>query len=330
MDAVTAAAPGEEMEEGAALDAYSTIVVSVARQLIPSVASLKIMARVRGGRRLAGTGSAVAVTTDGFMLTSAHVVEASSEGVAAFSDGRELDFEVVGRDRLSDLAVTRVSEGELSPCALGDADSLQVGQLVLAIGNPLGFSGSVSAGVVSALGRSFPTRSGTSMRVVENVIQTDAALHPGNSGGALADGRGRVVGISTAVVGPGIGQGLGLAVPINDVTRQIIASLMREGRVRRAYLGIAGGPRPVPPRVAKALGRSQGVEVVQVVEGSPAARAGVRREDLILEVDGVPVEAGGDLQRLMTSERIGRRVTLRVWRHGDLMDLSTVPTELPA
>ena len=318
------------MEEGAALDAYSTIVVSVARQLIPSVASLKIMARVRGGRRLAGTGSAVAVTTDGFMLTSAHVVEASSEGVAAFSDGRELDFEVVGRDRLSDLAVTRVSEGELSPCALGDADSLQVGQLVLAIGNPLGFSGSVSAGVVSALGRSFPTRSGTSMRVVENVIQTDAALHPGNSGGALADGRGRVVGISTAVVGPGIGQGLGLAVPINDVTRQIIASLMREGRVRRAYLGIAGGPRPVPPRVAKALGRSQGVEVVQVVEGSPAARAGVRREDLILEVDGVPVEAGGDLQRLMTGERIGRRVTLRVWRHGDLMDLSTVPTELPA
>ena len=318
------------MDEGAALDAYSTIVVSVARQLIPSVASLKIMARVRGGRRLAGTGSAVAVTTDGFMLTSAHVVEASSEGVAAFSDGRELDFEVVGRDRLSDLAVTRVSEGELSPCALGDADSLQVGQLVLAIGNPLGFSGSVSAGVVSALGRSFPTRSGTSMRVVENVIQTDAALHPGNSGGALADGRGRVVGISTAVVGPGIGQGLGLAVPINDVTRQIIASLMREGRVRRAYLGIAGGPRPVPPRVAKALGRSQGVEVVQVVEGSPAARAGVRREDLILEVDGVPVEAGGDLQRLMTGERIGRRVTLRVWRHGDLMELSTVPTELPA
>jgi S1-C subfamily serine protease len=329
VDAVTAAAPGAEVEEDAALDAYSTIVVSVARQLIPSVASLKIMAPVRGGRRLAGTGSAVAVTADGFMLTSAHVVEASSEGVAAFSDGRELDFEVVGSDRLSDLAVTRVSEGELSPCALGDADSLRVGQLVLAIGNPLGFSGSVSAGVVSALGRSFPTRSGTSMRVVENVIQTDAALHPGNSGGALADGRGRVVGISTAVVGPGIGQGLGLAVPINDVTRQIIASLMREGRVRRAYLGIAGGPRPVPPRVAKALGRSQGVEVVQVVEGSAAARAGVRREDLILEVDGVPVEAGGDLQRLMTGERIGRRVTLRIWRHGDLIELSTIPTELP-
>jgi S1-C subfamily serine protease len=329
VDSVIGAGQGAVDEDGAALDAYSNIVVSVARQLIPSVASLKIMQRVRGGRRMAGTGSAVAVTADGFMLTSAHVVEASSEGVAAFSDGREFDFEVVGRDRLSDLAVTRAAGGELSPCTLGDADGLQVGQLVLAIGNPLGFAGSVSAGVVSALGRSFPTRSGTSMRVVENVIQTDAALHPGNSGGALADGRGRVVGISTAVVGPGIGQGLGLAVPINDVTRQIVASLMNEGRVRRAYLGIAGGPRPVPPRVAQALGRTQGVEVVQVVEGSAAERAGVRREDLILEVDGVPVEAGGDLQRLMTGERIGRRVTLRIWRHGDLIELSTIPAELP-
>jgi S1-C subfamily serine protease len=329
VDSVIGAGQGAVDEDGAALDAYSNIVVSVARQLIPSVASLKIMQRVRGGRRMAGTGSAVAVTADGFMLTSAHVVEASSEGVAAFSDGREFDFEVIGRDPLSDLAVTRAAGGELSPCTLGGADDLQVGQLVLAIGNPLGFAGSVSAGVVSALGRSFPTRSGTSMRVVENVIQTDAALHPGNSGGALVDGRGRVVGISTAVVGPGIGQGLGLAVPINDVTRQIVASLMNEGRVRRAYLGIAGGPRPVPPRVAQALGRTQGVEVVQVVEGSAAERAGVRREDLILEVDGVPVEAGGDLQRLMTGERIGRRVTLRIWRHGDLIELSTIPAELP-
>jgi S1-C subfamily serine protease len=329
VDSVTAAEARAVDEDGAALDAYSNIVVSVARQLIPSVASLKIMQPVRGGRRMAGTGSAVAVTTDGFMLTSAHVVEASSGGVAAFSDGREFDFEVVGRDRLSDLAVARVAGGELSPCTLGDADGLQVGQLVLAIGNPLGFDGSVSAGVVSALGRSFPTRSGTSMRVVENVIQTDAALHPGNSGGALADGRGRVVGINTAVVGPGIGQGLGLAVPINDVTRQIVASLMNEGRVRRAYLGIAGGPRPVPPRVARSLGRTQGVEVVQVVEGSAAERAGVRREDLILEVDGVPVEAGGDLQRLMTGERIGRRVRLRIWRHGDLIEVTTIPTELP-
>jgi S1-C subfamily serine protease len=315
--------------DGEALDAYSSIVVSVARLLLPSVASLKVMQRVRGGRRLAGTGSAVAVTADGFMLTSAHVVEASLEGVASFSDGRELDFEVVGRDALSDLAVMRVAGGELTASTLGDADALEVGQLVLAIGNPLGFSGSVSAGVVSALGRSFATRSGNSTRFVENVIQTDAALHPGNSGGALADGRGRVVGINTAVVGPGIGQGLGLAVPINDVTRGIIAALMREGRVRRAYLGVAGGPRPVPPRVARALGRAQGVEVVQVVEGSAAARAGVRQEDLILDVDGIPVEAGGDLQKLMTGERIGRPIALRIWRNGDLIELSATPTELP-
>jgi S1-C subfamily serine protease len=315
--------------EAAALDAYSAIVVSVAKTLIPSVASLKVMQRVRGGRQAVGTGSAVAVTADGFMLTSAHVIENSGEGTASFSDGRELGFEVVGRDRLSDMAVIRVAGGELSAAALGDADKLQVGQLVLAVGNPLGFAGSVSAGVVSALGRSFATRSRASSRLVENVIQTDAALHPGNSGGALADGRAQVVGINTAVVGPGIGQGLGLAVPINEVTRQIIASLMNEGRVRRAYLGIAGGPRPVPPRVAQSLGRTQGVEVVQVVEGSAAARAGVRREDLILEVDGVPVEAGGDLQRLMTGDRIGRKIALLVWRNGELLTLSARPSELP-
>src|SRR5919106_103572 len=318
------------VEEAAALDAYSRIVTSVAEALIPSVASLKVMEAVRGGRRMVGAGSAVVVTPDGYLLTSAHVVRGGMNGEASFSDGRELRFDLVGSDLLSDLAVIRVPGGDLPPATLGDASRLRVGQLVVAIGNPLGFEGSVTAGVVSALGRSLPTRAGSVTRVVENVIQTDAALHPGNSGGALADGRGRVVGINTAVVGAGIGQGLGLAVPINDVTRQIIAALMSEGRVRRAYLGIAGGPRPVPPRVAKALGRAQGVEVVQVVEDSPAARAGVRREDLILEVDGVPVEAGGDLQRLMTSERIGRRVTLRVWRHGDLMELSTVPTELPA
>jgi S1-C subfamily serine protease len=208
--------------------------------------------------------------------------------------------------------------------SLGNADRLRVGQLVVAVGNPMGLAGSVTAGVVSALGRSFPTSDGRSSRLVENVIQTDAALNPGNSGGALVDGRARMIGVSTAVAGVG----LGLAVPINDTTRQIIAALMREGRFRRAFIGIAGAGRPLPPRVAEALDRAAGVEIVQVVQGSPAARAGLRNEDLIIDVDGVPVEDAGDLQRLMVGDRIGRRITIRAFRGGELLELTVVPAEL--
>jgi serine protease Do len=229
---------------------------------------------------------------------------------------------------LSDLAVVRASASGLTPARLGDASKLRVGQLVVAIGNPLGFTGSVTAGVVSALGRSLPTRAGSVSRVVENVIQTDAALHPGNSGGALADSRGRVVGINTAVVGPGIGQGLGLAVPINPTTRRIVAALMSEGRFRRAFLGIAGGPRPLPPRVAQEVQQEAGVEIVQVVEGSPAARAGLRPEDLILDVDGEPMEGMDDLQRIMASDAIGRRAILRVYRDGEVRTIEITPIEL--
>jgi S1-C subfamily serine protease len=314
--------------EDAALDAYSNIVTSVADRLIPSVASLKVMERVRGGRRPRGAGSAVLVTPDGFLLTSAHVVGDAAGGSATFSDGRELGFEIVGCDALSDMAVIRVPSSDLPSAELGDADSLRVGQLVVAIGNPLGFSGSVSAGVVSALGRSFAAQDGTNARVVENVIQTDAALHPGNSGGALADSAGRVVGINTAVVGPWIGQGLGLAVPINKITRRIIAALMAEGRVRRAFLGIAGGPRPLPPRAARTLARQKGVEVVQVVEGSPAAGAGIRQEDIIVEVGEFPVEDGGDLQRLMTGDVIGRRLPVTILRGGEVLSVEVIPSEL--
>ncbi|MGH9166855.1 MAG: S1C family serine protease [Acidimicrobiia bacterium] len=300
----------------------------VADLLMPSVANLRVMARVRGGRRPAGSGSAVVITPDGFLLTSAHVVGGSAEGSAAFADGRELEFQVAGRDPLSDLAVLRVADGALPAAELGDADSLRVGQLVVAIGNPLGFAGSVSAGVVSGLGRSLPTQSDRHVRLVENVIQTDASLHPGNSGGALADARGRVVGINTAVVGPWVGQGLGLAIPINTFTRQVVGALMREGRVRRAFLGIAGGPRPLPPRIAAQTGRDRGVEVVQVVEGSPAESGGLRPEDLILGLDGVTVEDGGDIQRLMTAELVGRPVTVELVRGGRVTSLQVVPEEL--
>ena len=304
-----------------ALDAYSRSVTTVAERLTPSVANLRVSRRVRGGRRLDGGGSAVVITPDGFMLTSAHVIERTDGGRASFVDGRELAFEVVGSDPMSDLALLRVQAPDLRPAELGEAERLRVGQLVVAIGNPHGFAGSVTAGVVSALGRSLPTRGG---RVVDNVIQTDAALNPGNSGGALADGRARVIGINTAVAGVG----LGLAVPINQATRTIVAALMTEGRFRRAYLGIAGGTRPLPPRLAARLQRPSGVEVVEVVDGSPAAQAGLRPEDLIVELNGIPVQTVDDIQRLMVGELIGSQVHARVLRKGSERELDLVPVEL--
>jgi len=304
-------------EDGELLDAYSSTVTRVAAELLGSVASLQL----RNGRR-AGGGSAVIVTPDGFLLTSAHVVARSADGGrASFVDGRELGFEVVGSDTHSDLAVLRAEAQDLVPAELGDAERLRVGQLVVAIGNPNGFAGSVTAGVISALGRSLPTQSG---RVVDNVIQTDAALNPGNSGGALADGNGDVVGINTAVAGVG----LGLAVPVNAATRQIVGALMTDGRFRRAYLGIAGGTRPLPPRLARRLDREAGVEIVQVVEGTPAAAAGLRPEDLIVELDGTPVAGVLDIQRLMVGERIGAKVPVRVLREGRELELELVPAEL--
>ena len=308
-------------DEDEALDAYSRSVTTVAERLTPSVANLRVSRRVRGGRRLDGGGSAVVITPDGFTLTSAHVIEGTDGGRASFVDGRELAFEVVGSDPMSDLALLRVDGRDLRPAELGDAERLRVGQLVVAIGNPHGFAGSVTAGVVSALGRSLPTRGG---RVVDNVIQTDAALNPGNSGGALADGRGRVIGVNTAVAGVG----LGLAVPINQATRTIVGALMTEGRFRRAYLGIAGGTRPLPPRVAATLQRRSGVEVVEVVSGSPAAQAGLRPEDLIVELNGVPVQTVDDIQRLMVGELIGAQVHARVLREGSERELDLVPVEL--
>jgi S1-C subfamily serine protease len=332
MRSIDATLPGEPLTgdapppptDGEALDAYSRVVTSVAERLIPSVASLRVTRRVRGGMRAEGAGSAVAVTPDGFLLTSAHVVQGSNGGSASFVDGREFDWQIVGADALSDLAVIRVGASDLPPAELGDADRLRVGQLVVAIGNPLGFTGSVTAGVVSAVGRGLPTQAGSATRIVENVIQTDAALNPGNSGGALSDGRGCVVGVNTAVAGVG----LGLAVPVNGTTRRIISALMSEGRFRRAYLGIAGGPRPLPPRVSRENGREAGVEIVEVVSGSPADRAGLRPEDLILDVDGEPVSSARDLQRLMAGEAIGREVAITVFRDGRVSTVRATPIEL--
>jgi serine protease Do len=314
----------ERLPDAEALDAYSKTVAGVAEQLGPSVAHLTVTRRTQRGRRT-GAGSGVAISADGLMLSAAHVVaDTDGQGSAAFPDGREFAVEVIGADPLSDLAVLRADGRDLIPATLGDAETLRVGQLVVAIGSPNGFSGSVTAGVISALGRSLPTRSRSATRLVENVIQTDAALNPGNSGGALGDGLARMVGVNTAVAGVG----LGLAVPINATTTRIVSELIGNGRVRRAYIGVAGGSRSLPPRLATDLGRDRGIEIVEVVEGSPAAGAGLRPEDLIVEVDGEAVSDVGDLQRLMAGERIGRELTLRIHRGGRTMQIGLVPREL--
>ncbi len=305
------------------LDAYSVAVSTAAERLIPSVASLRVTRQV-GGWSASGAGSAVAIEPVGYLVTSAHVVAGSERGSATFVDGAELPFEVVGRDPLSDLAVVRTTGGAPVAAPLGDAARLKVGQLVVAIGNPLGFAGTVTAGVVSALGRSLGTRDGRTSRLVENVIQTDAALNPGNSGGALADSRGRVVGINTAVAGIG----LGLAVPIDDATRRILDSLIVDGRVRRAFLGIVGGTRTLPQPVAARVGRTRGLEIVQLLEPGPAASAGLRVGDVVLELDGHPIEGVGDLQRRLGGEVIGRSVDLRIDRAGEVRSVAVNPVEL--
>ena len=309
-----------------ALDAYSRVVVSVADALRPRVAALAVEAVGRGGRRAGGAGSAVVFTDDGFLLTNAHVVGRSGGGRASFADGTSAPFRTVGADPLSDLAVVRVAGSTPPPAALGDAAALRVGQLVVAVGNPLGLAGSVTAGVVSAVGRSLPARHGDAARVIEDVIQTDAALNPGNSGGALATADGRVVGVNTAVAGIG----LGLAVPINDTTRRIIATLMAEGRVRRAYLGLVMTPAPVPPRVAERTGQRSAVLLAEVVAGSPADRAGLRAGDVLLTVQGRPVASATELQRQMFADAIGRRLPLTVLRNGALVDVIAEPVELTA
>jgi S1-C subfamily serine protease len=308
--------------EEEALDAYSSAVSTAAARIIPSVASLRIERRAGGWG--GGAGSGVAFTPDGYLVTNAHVVAGTERGTATFVDGDELAFEVVGRDPLSDLAVVRASGGDLTAAPFGDAARLRVGQLVVAVGNPLGFAGTVTAGVVSALGRSMAARDGQASRLVENVIQTDAALNPGNSGGALADVRGRVVGINTAVAGIG----LGLAVPIDAGTRLILAALIHHGRVRRAYLGIVGGTRRLAPRLAEQLGRRTGLEVVQLLDGSPAAAAGLRAGDVIVSIGDRGIAGVGDLQRALVGDLVDRPVGVAIERDGALLELDVRPVEL--
>jgi len=304
------------------MDAYSRVVSGVAERLIPRVASL----RMRGGRRGESSGSGVVLTSDGHLLTNAHVVGDGNavSGTAEFEDGTTAQLQLIGSDPLSDLAVLRADRAIPDPPEYGDADQLRVGTLVVAVGNPLGLAGSVTAGVVSALGRSLPTRSGAASRIVEDVIQTDAALNPGNSGGALADGRGRVVGINTAVAGIGVG----LAVPVNSTTRRIIYALLHDGRVRRAYLGLVSTPAPLRPQLSERFGQRTALRVVEVIGGSPASKAGLQPGDLVLAVDGKPLRDAQSLQRLMFADAIGRRTEITAIRNGALVDVVAVPAEL--
>jgi S1-C subfamily serine protease len=320
----------ERDSDPAPLDAYSEVVTNVAGKLLPSVVALSTRRQGWRGDWRDGAGSGVTISRDGLILTSAHVVEGSDRGGAAYVDGWETGFDVVGRDPLSDLAVLKTTSGEAPAAELGNAIHLQVGQLVVAVGNPLGFSGSVTAGVVSALGRSITAGNSRASRLVENVIQTDAALHPGNSGGALADSTGRVIGINTALVGPTVGQGLGLAVPIDDVTHAIIATLIKEGRMRRSYLGIAGGTRPIPPRLTGELDQSEGIEVVEVVAGSPAQRAGIRPGDILISGGGHQLTTAKELQALMTGERVGVDFEVEVIRGSTVRRFTTRLVELNA
>ncbi|MEV7604701.1 trypsin-like peptidase domain-containing protein [Paenarthrobacter sp. NPDC089322] len=305
------------------MDAYSTIVIRVAESVTPHVAAIEMTSTRRGQVRM-GSGSAVVFTGDGYMLTNAHVVAGIQSGRAVFANGKNSDVELVGADPLSDLAVVRGLRSTPPPAILGNADSLRVGQLVIAVGNPLGLAGSVTAGVVSGLGRSIPVRAGEHRRVIEDVIQTDAALNPGNSGGALADTRGRIVGINTAVAG----LGLGLAVPINKTTQRIIASLLKDGRVRRAYLGLVSTPIPLDASAVVRTGQKEGLRVVEVIAGSPAESSGLQPGDLVLRALGRAVSSAESLQKLLFAEAIGEPFLLTVLREGKILQLMAVPSEM--
>jgi S1-C subfamily serine protease len=298
----------------ALLDAYSQAVIHVVDRVSPSVVNVR---RGRSG------GSGVIVAPDGYALTNAHVVDGAREVAVTLDSGTELTAGVVGIDSATDLAVIRILGTGFPAAELADTESLRVGQLVIAIGDPLGFHSTVTTGVVSALGRSLSARDG---RVIENVIQTDAALNPGNSGGPLVDTHAKVVGINTAIIPTA--QGICFAIPA-ATARQVAGMLIRDGRVRRAYLGIGGAATPIGRQLATELGISNtsGIRVLEIVAGGPAARAGLEVRDLIVNLDGAPIATLSDLQKTLAADRIGRPVELGYVRFGELRRTSVTPAE---
>ena len=304
------------------LDAYSRAVTRAAEQVSPAVVNVEV--RQRQGAR--GNGSGFLFTPDGLILTNSHVVHRAVHVDVTLTDGRGMQADLVGEDPDTDLAVLRIAAPGLAPARLGDSRSLRVGQVVIAIGNPYGFQYSVTAGVVSALGRSLRARSG---RLIDDVIQTDAALNPGNSGGPLVTAQGLVVGVNTAVILPA--QGLCFAIPIN--TAKLVAGrLIKDGKIRRGYLGVGGQNVPIPRRLVRAyhLSVQTGVLVVSVEDGSPAQRAGLAEGDVIVLYGQDPVTGIDDLHRLLIDEEVGVRSTLAVLRASELLTLDVIPAESPA
>src|SRR5436190_12636488 len=318
----TAGSPPAPRADADLLDAYSEAVVAVVDAVGPSVVSIRT--NVRAGRRSgAGAGSGVVIASDGYVLTNSHVVHGAHDLEVSLTDGRRFAATLTGDDPGTDLAVIRVDAPALPAARFGQSARLRVGQLVIAIGNPFGFESTVSAGVVSALGRSLRSTAG---RLIDNIIQTDVALNPGNSGGPLVDSRGRVVGINTAVFA--MAQGISFAVPIDTAT-WVIPQLLARGRVVRAYLGFGGQSRPVDRRLARLLGLAgeRAVEVANVEASTPAAAAGLKTGDLIITIDTRPVETVDDVHRVLAPEAIGREMTIAFARDGRRMETTVTPRE---
>jgi S1-C subfamily serine protease len=314
--------PPEAISDGELLDAYSEAVSRAAERVSPSVVNLEVMKRQGATERPAGSGSGFIFTPDGFILTNSHVVAAGSRTIVTLLDGRRVEGAVLGADPDSDLAVVRISAHGLTPAALGDSSRLKVGQLAIAIGSPYGFQCTVTAGVVSALGRSLRSTSG---RLIDDVIQTDAALNPGNSGGPLVNSRGEVVGVNTAIILPA--QGLCFAIAINSA-KFVAARLIRDGRIVRAYIGVAGMTAPLARKVVRfhRLTRESGLMVASVEPQSPAERAGLAPRDIIFGFEGTPVGSIDDLQRLLTEERIEKPCELEVLRGVERIRLQITPS----
>lgn len=329
---------GQDANQGvddpvALLDAYSQAVIRVADRVSPAVVGVHVSRNVPPQARrsgllpeISGTGSGVIITPDGYILTNSHVVHNARRIEVSLTDGRTVPAEVVGDDPHTDLAVLRIAAPDLTVAELGDSDRLRVGQLVIAIGNPLGFQATVTAGIVSAVGRSLRTQSG---RVIDNIIQTDAALNPGNSGGPLVDSHGRVVGINTAIIQ--FAQGICFAIPINTA-KWVIGQLITRGRVIRGYIGIAGQARPIPRHlvIEHRLPADTGVVVLGVERGGPAERAGLRERDILVAFNGMPIRRVEDLQRILSELSVGQTTEMEVLRGHERLRLAIQPTEAPA
>jgi S1-C subfamily serine protease len=325
------AGAAEAGDDTGLLDAYSRAVTDVVARVSPAVAHIRVKKKSSGPGRprtdLEGSGSGFIITPDGYIVTNSHVVEDTGSTEVSLADGTACHAEVIGQDPATDIALLRISGSGLAMVSLGDSDKLKVGQLAIAVGNPLGFQSTVTAGVISALGRSLRSRTG---RLIENVIQTDAALNPGNSGGPLLDSKGNVIGINTAIIQNA--QGICFAIPVNTM-RWVVTSLIREGKVTRGYLGISGQTVPLPVRVVRyfQLSSDSGVQVIDVTPSSPARQAGLKGGDILIALGGEPVTSVDDIHRRLTREAIGKTleiVLLRGWTAR--LEKSIVPIESPA